>query len=159
MNFLHVFHKEIIEQWRTYRLLIVVAVMTVFGLASPLLAKLTPELLKSIPGLPVGLGDAIPVPTISDAVTQYVKNMSQFGILLALLVSMGSVAQEKERGTAAMMLTHPVSRLNFILSKFFALAVTFMISLGMAALGCWYYTLLLFKAMCNTNIPMRPCQD
>ena len=56
MNFLHVFHKEMTEQWRTYRLLIVVAVMTVFGLASPLLAKLTPELLKSIPGLPVGLG-------------------------------------------------------------------------------------------------------
>lgn len=147
MNFLNVFQKEMIEQWRTHRLLIVVAVMTVFGLTSPLLAKLTPELLKSIPGLPPGLGDVIPAPTLTDAVTQYVKNMNQFGILLALLMSMGSVAQEKERGTAAMMLTHPVSRLNFILSKFFALAVTFIISLGMAALGCWYYTLLLFEAM------------
>ena len=146
-NFLNVFYKEMTEQWRTYRLLIVVAVMAVFGLASPLLAKLTPEILKSIPDLPPGLADAIPVPTVSDAVAQYVKNMSQFGILLALLVSMGSVAQEKERGTAAMMLTHPVSRLNFILSKFLALAVTFTVSLGMAALGCWYYTLLLFKAM------------
>jgi len=147
MNFLHVFSKEMTEQWRTYRLLIVAAVMVVFGLASPLLAKLTPDLLKSIPGLPPGLADAIPVPTITDAVIQYVKNMSQFGILLALLVSMGSVAQEKERGTAAMMLTHPVSRLNFLLSKFFALALTFLLSLGIAALGCWYYTLLLFKAM------------
>ena len=146
-NFLNVFYKEMTEQWRTYRLLIVVAVMAVFGLASPLLAKLTPEILKSIPDLPPGLADAIPVPTVSDAVAQYVKNMSQFGILLALLVSMGSVAQEKERGTAAMMLTHPVSRLNFTLSKFLALAVTFTVSLGMAALGCWYYTLLLFKAM------------
>ena len=119
MNFLNVFQKEMTEQWRTYRLLIVVAVMTVFGLTSPLLAKLTPELLKSIPGLPPGLGDVIPAPTLTDAVTQYVKNMNQFGILLALLMSMGSVAQEKERGTAAIMLTHPVSRLNFILSKFF----------------------------------------
>ncbi len=96
-NFLNVFYKEMTEQWRTYRLLIVVAVMAVFGLASPLLAKLTPEILKSIPDLPPGLADAIPVPTVSDAVAQYVKNMSQFGILLALLVSMGSVAQEKER--------------------------------------------------------------
>ncbi|MBI5351868.1 MAG: ABC transporter permease [Chloroflexi bacterium] len=147
MNFLNVFSKEMTEQWRTYRLLIVMAVMAVFGLASPLLAKLTPEILKSMPGLPPGLADAIPVPTIADAVSQYVKNMSQFGILLALLLSMGSVAQEKERGTATMMLTHPVSRLNFLLSKFFALAVTFLISLSMAALGCWYYTLLLFKAM------------
>ena len=147
MNFLNVFYKEMTEQWRTYRLLIVGAVMVVFGLTSPLLAKLTPELLKTIPGLPPGLADTIPVPTITDAIAQYVKNMSQFGILLALLVSMGSVAQEKERGTASMMLTHPVSRLNFILSKFFALAVTFIVSLGLAALGCWYYTLLLFKAL------------
>jgi ABC-2 type transport system permease protein len=147
MNFLNVFYKEMTEQWRTYRLLIVAAVMTVFGLTSPLLAKLTPAILKTIPDLPPGLADSIPVPTITDAVTQYVKNMSQFGILLALLMSMGSVAQEKERGTAAMMLTHPVSRLSFILSKFFALATTFVISLSLAALGCWYYTLLLFKAL------------
>jgi ABC-2 type transport system permease protein len=147
MHFLNVFYKEMTEQWRTYRLLIVASVMTVFGLTSPLLAKLTPEILKTIPDLPPGLADSIPVPTITDAVTQYVKNMSQFGILLALLMSMGSVAQEKERGTAAMMLTHPVSRLSFILGKFVALAVTFIASLGLAALGCWYYTLLLFKAM------------
>jgi ABC-2 type transport system permease protein len=75
MNFLNVFYKEMTEQWRTYRLLIVAAVMVVFGLASPLLAKLTPDLLKSIPGLPPGLAEAIPVPTLADAVIQYVKNM------------------------------------------------------------------------------------
>jgi ABC-2 type transport system permease protein len=147
MNFITVLRKEWLEQWRTYRVLIVAAVMVVFGLASPLLAKLTPDLLKSIPGLPPGVADAIPTPTIADAVTQYVKNMSQFGILLALLMSMGSVAQEKERGTAAMMLTHPVSRLTFLLAKFAALAANFVIGLSLAALGCWYYTLLLFESL------------
>ena len=55
MNFLNVFYKEMTEQWRTYRLLIVGAVMVVFGLTSPRLAKLTPELLKTIPVLPPGL--------------------------------------------------------------------------------------------------------
>ena len=147
MNFLVVLRKELLEQWRTYKVLIVAAVLAVFGLISPLLAKLTPELLKAVPNMPAGLALAIPAPTLNDAVAQYVKNMSQFGILLALLMSMGCVAQEKERGTAAMLLTRPVSRETFLLAKFTALALTFATSLVLAALGCWYYTFLLFQAL------------
>jgi ABC-2 type transport system permease protein len=147
MNFLTVLRKELLEQWRTYRFLIVAAVMVLFGLISPLLAKLTPELLKSIPDLPPGLAATIPVPTLADAVGQYLKNMSQFGILLALLVSMGVVVQEKERGTAAMMLTRQVSRETFVLAKFVGLALSFSAALLFAAIGCWYYTYFLFGRM------------
>jgi ABC-2 type transport system permease protein len=139
--------KEITEQWRTRRLLIVAAVFVLFGLASPLLAKVTPELLRSIPDMPPGLAELVPSPSLADAVGQYVKNMSQFGILLAVLMSMGTVTQEKERGTAAMLLAHPLPRLTFLLAKFTALGITFAISLALAALGCWYYTLLLFEAL------------
>jgi len=147
MNFFNVLRKELLEQWRTYRFLIVAAVMIGFGLLSPLLAKLTPELLKSIPNMPPGLAAAIPAPTLADAVGQYVKNMSQFGILLALLIGMGVVVQERERGTAAMMLTRQVSRETFVLTKFTALALTFTATLLLAAVGCWYYTYLLFGAL------------
>jgi ABC-2 type transport system permease protein len=147
MNFLPVFRKEMQEQWRTYRFLIVAAVFAAFGLASPLFARFTPEMLKAIPGLPPEVLAAIPPPTISDAITQYVKNMSQFGILLALLMTMGVVVQEKERGTAAFFLTRPVSRETFLLAKFAALTVTFIVSLALAAIGCWYYTLVLFAPL------------
>lgn len=144
MNFMAVFRKEMMEQWRTYRFLIVAAVFAAFGLASPLLAKFTPEMLKAIPGMPPEILAAIPAPTMADAITQYVKNLSQFGILLALLVTMGVVVQEKERGTAAFFLTRPVSRETFLLAKFTALAVIFTASLSLAAIGCWYYTYVLF---------------
>jgi len=144
MKFFTILRKELTQQWRTKHFLIVVAILVVFGLASPLLAKLTPELLKSIPDMPAGMADLVPEPTLTDAVMQYVKNISQFGILLALLMSMGSVAQEKERGTASLMLTHPVSRLSFLLAKFVALSATFFASLTLSALGFWYYTMLLF---------------
>jgi len=147
MNFFIVLRKELTEQGRTKRFLIVAAVLVLFGLTSPLLAKFTPELLKSIPNIPAGLAELIPAPSVADAVGQYIKNMSQFGILLAVLMSMGTVAQEKERGTAAMLLTHPISRLNFLLAKFTALGITFAVSLAVAALGCWYYTLLLYEAL------------
>ena len=147
MNFIIVLRKELMEQWRTRRVLIVGAVLVIFGLGSPLIAKVLPDVLASIPNLPAGLAGIIPTPTLADAVAQYLKNMSQFGVLLAVLMSMGSVAQEKERGTAAMLLAHPVSRFTFLLAKFVALACTFTVSLAVAALGCWYYTMLLFKAI------------
>jgi ABC-2 type transport system permease protein len=147
MNLWHVFRKEMLEQWRTYKVLIVAAVLFMFGLTSPLLAKFTPEMLAVIPNVPAGLSDFIPTPTVTDAISQYVKNMSQFGILLALLMSMGAVAQEKERGTAALILTRPVSRGTFLLAKFAALKVTFAVSMLLAALGCWYYTYLLFEPL------------
>ena len=147
MNFITVFRKEMLEQWRTYRFLIVVAVFAAFGLASPLLAKFTPEMLKAIPGVPAGILATFPAPTLADAITQYVKNMSQFGILLALLMTMGVVVQEKERGTAAFFLTRPVSRETFVLAKFASMTVTFIASLSIAAIGCWYYTYVLFEPL------------
>jgi ABC-2 type transport system permease protein len=73
--------------------------------------------------------------------------MSQFGVLLALLMTMGIVVQEKERGTAAFFLTRPVSRTTFLLAKFASIAITFLASVAIAALGCWYYTTILFEPL------------
>lgn len=146
MNFAAALRKECLEQWRTYRLLVLGVVLIVFGLLSPLIAKYTPEIFKLIPN-----GDAIaqliPAPTMLDAVTQYTKNISQFGVLLALLLSMGAVAQEKEKGTAAMMLVKPLPRATFLLAKFTALALMFTAAIAIAGAACYYYTWLLFGAL------------
>jgi len=135
--------KELLEQWRSYRLLAAAAVLVGFGLSSPLLAKLTPEIIRLLPNSD-RIAGLIPPATAMDAVIQYVKNMSQFAVLLALLLTMGAVAQEKDRGTAAMMLVKPLPRWSFLLAKFAALAVTFAVSLALAGLGAYYYTALLF---------------
>jgi ABC-2 type transport system permease protein len=147
MNFFTVFRKEMLEQWRTSRFIIVAAVLVAFGMSSPLLAKFTPEMLKLIPNVPPEIFAAFPTPTVADAIGQYIKNMSQFGILLALLMTMGVVVQEKERGTAAFFLTRPVSRETFLLAKFASMALTFIASLSLAAIGCWYYTYVFFEPL------------
>jgi len=141
--------KEMLEQWRSYRLLITCVVLVFFGLTSPLLARYTPELLKlAIPADQAGqLLALFPTPTIADAVGQYVKNLSQFGILLALLMTMGTVAQEKDKGTAALMLVKPLPRGIFLLAKFVALGLIFGLSILLAGLASYYYTLLLFGAV------------
>lgn len=138
--------KEWLEQRRTYRLLIVCVIFLLFGLASPLLAKFTPEIIKMIPG-GEQISLIIPAPTVTDAVTQYLKNLTQFGLLLALLMGMGMVSQEKDKGTAAVLLAKPLSRTSFILAKAGAMGLSFLIGTLLAAAAGYYYTLLLFEAM------------
>lgn len=138
--------KELLEQWRSYRLLVVVVVFALFGLTSPLLAKLTPEILRLVPGAE-SFSQLVSAPTAADAVGQYVKNLSQFGVLLAILLPMSAVVQEKERGTAAMLLVKPLPRWAFLWAKFAALGITFLAGTVVAAIGGYYYTLLLFQAL------------
>ena len=54
---------------------------------------------------------------LRDAADQFLKNLGQAGILTAILLAMGSVANEKERGTAALILSKPASRGAFLGAK------------------------------------------
>jgi ABC-2 type transport system permease protein len=147
MNLLTAFRKEWLEALRNYRLLIVVVVLAFFGMTSPLLAKITPQIVTAVVPQGTDISQIIPTPTVRDAIAQYVKNMGQFSIVLALLLGMGSVVQEKEKGTAAMMLVKPLPRGSFLGAKYLGLASIFAISIVIAGIGSYYYTLLLFETM------------
>ncbi len=138
--------KELREQWRTYRFLVVAVVFVAFsGLMSPLVARLTPALIEGLTssaGQPISI--QLPEPTAADALAQFLKNLTQIGVIALILVSMGSVASERERGTAALVLSKPVSRLSFLMAKFTALTLVFAVSVTLAALACWGYTVVLF---------------
>jgi ABC-2 type transport system permease protein len=147
MSLFIAFRKEWQEALRTYRFLIVIVILVLFGLTSPLIAKIGPQILTT--ALPQGaeIAQLIKPATVADAVTQYVKNMGQFEVILAVLLTMGAVAQEKDKGTAALMLVKPLSRGSFLGAKFLGLAAVFGISIIAAGIGAYYYTMLLFKTM------------
>lgn len=139
--------KELREGWRTWRLPLLVAVLAISGLISPVLAYYTPALLRLMPDMPIDFASLIPEPTAMDALAQYVKNVSQFGVLLVVILTMGTIAQEKERGTAAMLLARPVQRSAFVLAKWVVWAVGLAAGLLIAALLCVAYTALLFEPL------------
>ncbi|MDP3720967.1 MAG: hypothetical protein Q8R09_00790, partial [Anaerolineaceae bacterium] len=103
MNFITAFNKEFLEQRRTRKFLIALVVLVLFGMTSPLMAKMTPQIMTMVPGGEAFVG-MIPEPTINDAVAQYIKNITQFVIVLVLVFSMGSMSVEKDKGNAAMIL-------------------------------------------------------
>jgi len=137
--------KELLEAWRSYRLLVVAAVLTSFGLLGPLSVKYMPDLLGALPNVPQGLADLMPPPNASLAVAEYVENIALFGAILALLVPMGALAGEKASGTAALVLSKPVGRGAFLMAKFLAHSATFAAGVLLAGLGAYYYTGLLFE--------------
>ena len=58
--------KELLEQWRTRRMLVVAVVFVAIGIGSPFLARYTAELIQAIGG--VGFEIEFPEPTTADAV-------------------------------------------------------------------------------------------
>ena len=149
--YLALLRKELLEQWRTRKVLVMAIVFLLFGLTAPLMARFVTEILMSLPGAEQ-FADLVPTPQAADAVGQYIESITQFGFIIVLLVTMGLLAGEKERGTAAMTLSKPVPRWAFVLSKFDALALTLLPILLLAGLGAGYYTNLLFTPGLNLGL-------
>ena len=145
VGFRAVLGKELREAWRTGRLPITLIVFFILGALSPLAAYYTPELLKNATGTSgvqiIGL-----TPTLKDAIVQYIKNVGGNGFLIAIVLAMGSIAREKERGTAAFLLAKPVSRLAFLAAKFTGLLVTLALGMVVATLVAYAYTVYFFGA-------------
>ena len=89
--------KELGEQVRTLRLVVLAIVFASFGILSPLTARYLPDLINSLGADQLGIVITLPPPSLTDAVDQLLKNVSQFGVLAAILLAMGSVATEKDR--------------------------------------------------------------
>ena len=137
-------HKEFRELWRTKKILIVVAILFVFGLIGPLSIKYLPLILTTIPGVPEGLEEFMPKADITMAVDEYVQNLSQFGVILAILVPMAAIVGEKTSGTAVMVLSKPVSRASFLGAKWVLYGSLFIVGVVVASLGGYYYIGVLF---------------
>ncbi len=142
-SFIAATRKELLQQWRTKRVIVVAAVFAFVGMSSPLFAKFMPEIFRSIPGAEQFAG-LIPEPSVADVTTQYVKNLQQFGFMIAVLLGMGAIAGEKEKGTAALILCKPLPRWAFVCSKFTAQTLVYILGFLIAMACTFYYTWFLF---------------
>lgn len=138
--------KELLESWRTMRLPIVAGLFLLIGLSSPLLAKFLPEIVKAaagdqLPSIP------IPTPVRADAANQLWKNLAQFGAFAAIVLAMGAVATERDRGTAAFILSKTVSRGAFLAAKVAAIGAVLALGVALAVLVGWFYTAILFEPL------------
>jgi ABC-2 type transport system permease protein len=143
-GFATLLRKELVEAWRTMRLPVVLALFLFVGLSSPLLARFMPEIIEFAAG-DLGTSIPLPTPTVADAVDQVQKNLAQFGALTAIVLAMGAVSGELDRGTAGFILARPVGRAAFLVAKVAALGAVLAIGVAVTVVVGWIYTAILFE--------------
>lgn len=131
--------KEILEIYRSKKLLILIILFAFCAIASPILAKLIPTLLKAMPQTP-GLVINLPDPTWRDSIDQFIKNLSQIGLIVIIFMFSGSIAEEKSKKTLEIVLTKPISRTGFIFAKFYSSALYLKIVFILSAIVFYFYT-------------------
>lgn len=134
--------KEVIEAWRTYRIVVVCGLFSFLGVGIVLETRFLPTLTRLFgqldPELVVGR-TAVP-----DVVEAFVRALWLAGSLAGVLLAAGAVATERQRGTAAFVLSKPVSRTAFLWAKFVADALILGLGIALAALSVWLYVGLFF---------------
>ena len=134
--------KEVVEAWRTYRLALLCGIFVVIGIAVPLLVRFLPRLLRWFGTTgELGLEDL----GVADVVEVLVLNVTSIGGIAAILLTMGSIAGERRRGTLGLVLSRPVSRAAVIWAKFVALGMAFGLAIALAVLAAWLYSTLFFS--------------
>jgi len=136
-GFIPLLKKELTEQWKTNKVLILASVFLLFGISIPLSYKYMPDLLK-LSKQPINF--TIPTFTAGQTLAGYAGNIGQVGLLVVVLVAMGAVATELRSGTAVITLSKPVSYAAFVNTKFCALSLNLIVSLIVASLVCFAYT-------------------
>ncbi|MDO8848497.1 MAG: ABC transporter permease subunit [Coriobacteriia bacterium] len=137
--------KELREILRTWRIWVLPGIVLFFAISGPPLAKITPELLGSLmtdqqPGVVIQLPD----PTYVDAYMQWTKNLSQMVLFAVIIMFGGIISSETKSGTAALVLTKPLSRTAFVLAKFVSQAALVAVPVIVGALATWGITYAIF---------------
>ena len=149
-NYVTFLKKELVESARTYKLLIMLCIFALFGVASPMLAKLIPDILSS--AAMDGMVVTIPTPTALDAWTQFFKNLSQICLFVTVIVFSGVLSVELSKGTLINLLTKGLSRTTVILSKFSGMLLIWTASYALSVLLSWWYTGVLFPGQALSNV-------
>jgi ABC-2 type transport system permease protein len=134
--------KDLLEAWRTRRLALVVLLFIGLGVAAPILTKTLPSLIQLFGSTPFATD--LPTPGLADVINELLRTTLQFGAVAAILLAMGSIATERERGTAAFVLSKPATRAALIWAKVVSIGIELAIAVGFAVLAAWVYSWVLF---------------
>lgn len=122
--FLAFLKKELLEQLRTGRLMILGILFVLFGIMNPAVAKLTPWLLEIMADSLAESGMTVTDVTVSamDSWVQFFKNIPM--ALIAFVLLEGSIfTREYQTGTFVLSLTKGLARCKVVLSKALVLAI------------------------------------
>jgi ABC-2 type transport system permease protein len=138
--------KELLEIPKTWRLWVLPGILVFLGLTTPILAAATPYLLKMTTQGQAGVVIKLPTPTSLEAYTQFMGNLVQLALLAVIVTGAGVVTGERRSGTAALMLSKPLTRAGFIVAKALSSLLILFASTALGAAICVLVTVILFDS-------------
>ncbi|MCL2840432.1 MAG: ABC transporter permease [Defluviitaleaceae bacterium] len=141
--------KELMENLRTKKFLVMICVFLSFAMTSPLLTRFMGEFLAfMLPGedeMAMAMANAMGTPTWVDSYIQIYGNLGQIGAITVLLLFMGIILREKRSGTADLVFTKGLQPSAFVLAKFTMAGILILITVIASVLIGYIYTLVLFE--------------
>lgn len=141
--------KELTENMRTKRILVLACVFLFFAITGALMARYMGEFFAMI--LPADdaatplLIEALGNPRWEEAYIQLYGQLGQIGILAVLFMYMGTVQREIRTGTASLMFSKGLGFTPFILAKFTMAGLITTVITIVSVLVTYVYTFLLFE--------------
>jgi ABC-2 type transport system permease protein len=133
--------EEILAAWRSHRIVMVCALFVLIGIATPLITRYLAELSRLLAGPDAELG--LVETGVADAIDALVRNLGQVGPIPAVVLAMGSIAGERERGRLGGVLVRAAPA-AVVLAKAVAVAMVLALATGLGAFAAWLYAALLF---------------
>ncbi len=147
MQWMTVFKTESIGAWRNYKWIWVPLVFILLGIMDPLTTYYLPQILESVGGLPEGATINIPTPPPADVFMMSISQFNMIGVAVLVLMSMGTIANERRSGIAELILVKPVRYGTYVTAKWASIVALSLLSLFAGILGSWYYVNLLFGSL------------
>ena len=133
-KFFVLLQKELVENWKTWKIVLVFAVCIALGLIIPFITDGS------------YIGDPLVNPLQSRFIVyNYTYYLSMGLAMLVPFVLMSTVAREVKDGLAAAILVKPVGRGAYILSKFLVAFTIFALAITASLFICYYYALEVTK--------------
>jgi len=136
--------KEAGETFKTWRLWVLPGILVFLGLSSPILTRLTPALLRATANSQPGVVIKLPPPTAVDSYVQFMGNLAQLVMIALIIAAAATISTEVKSGTAALVLTKPMSRAGFVVSKAASQLGLLVAATALGAAVCVATTVVLF---------------
>lgn len=144
--------KELIEIRRTWRIWVIPGMLVFFGITSPIIAALTPALVRSMATSQPGLVIQIPPPTARDAYVQFIKSLDQLVLIAIIITGAGVVSGERSAGTAILALTKPLSRAAFVVTKILSQTTLLAMATALGTAVCLAVTAVVFEGAAGARL-------
>ena len=152
MQWKTLFQKELLENWRNYKWIWVPIAFIALMVVDPIVNYYLPDILDALGGLPEGAVFELPEPTVNDAIMMIFGQLGTLGILLIVLISMGTISEERKSGVAEIVLTKPVSYANYVTAKWASMLLLVLSSFLIGFIVTIYYIQLLYGSVSFSTV-------